>query len=190
MDSTLRENPVSWREGRGWGGRGVAVAYFPPFISDFFLMGTQEVQYMDGVQARLASHYKTPLNGCTQAGWMKGQQLESRHSLFPSPVFPAAWCVAMCGLCRCFCCVDSWRTRWGKYLERLTPSSPPSPSLPLSLPYPPPLFILRLLSLTRLQQVGICNCIGGGKYHVTMPSGIFDAEEHARKQTPSSASLK
>lgn len=142
-------------------------------------MGTQEVQYMDGVQARLASHYKTPLNGCTQAGWMKGQPLGSRHSLFPSistpPVFlqpgVCVWALQMfllCGFLKDKVRKKIWRD-W-------------HPALLLHLRYPSPsLYILGLLSPTGLQQVDICNCKGGGKHHATLPSGIFNAAETVNK---------
>lgn len=58
MDISPSVNQIS----RGGGGGDAAVAplaYFPPFTSQFILLGALEVQYMDGVQPRLACHRKT-----------------------------------------------------------------------------------------------------------------------------------
>lgn len=75
MDLSLPVNQIS-------GGGDVAaacLAYFPPFISQFILLGTLEVQYMKGVQPRLACHHKTAKkrqHSTRTRGWV-----ESQHAL-------------------------------------------------------------------------------------------------------------
>ena len=62
MDISPSVNQISRGGGGGGGGGDAAVAplaYFPPFTSQFILLGALEVQYMEGVQPRLACHCKT-----------------------------------------------------------------------------------------------------------------------------------
>lgn len=79
----------------------------------------------------------------------------------------------------CFCCVNSRKKRCIKYLGRLTYilTLLHSPSYSSSLTL---LCNLRLLSLTVLQQIDICNYQGGGKPHTGLPTGVFNAGMHTK----------
>lgn len=126
MDLSLPVNQIS-----GGGDAAVAcLAYFPPFISQFILLGRLEVRYMKGVQPRLACHRKTAkkwLHSSSKRGWVESQHAKVKNGPL-APLFhlytlhlhsPRGPISLVCGFfffpfrlvkfrpSRCFCCVHS-----------------------------------------------------------------------------------
>lgn len=103
MDLSLPVNQIS-----GGGDAAVAcLAYFPPFISQFILLGRLEVRYMKGVQPRLACHHNSKEmaalikqegmggeSACKGKKWTARSSFPSLHSPFaltPWPYKPRVW---------------------------------------------------------------------------------------------------
>lgn len=174
IDRSLPVNQIS----RGGGDAAVApLAYFPPFTSQFILLGTLEVQYMEGVQPRLACRRKTGKKWLHSRGVGRMGGRVSQHTYCTwrgnkgknGPVIPCFHLYtlhflslyshgASCVFSHCLDklspsrCSYSWKKRSIEYLDRLTYISVfpcfPSHSSFLTLSR-----VLRLLSVTELQQV-------------------------------------
>ena len=125
MDISPSVNQISRGGGGGGGGGDAAVAplaYFPPFTSQFILLGALEVQYMEGAQPRLACHCKTAKKWLHSGGpgggggsqsahllYIKREQGQkwSSHSLYPSLHSPFTLTLQPC-VCVFFAAWLSW----------------------------------------------------------------------------------
>ncbi len=182
MDLSLSVNQIS-----GGGGEAVVapLAYFPPFTSQFFLLGTLEVQYMEGVQPCLVCHHETAKKWLHSGGWegwgeksvstltvhKEGTRAKVVQSFLVS-IFTLSISSRSLAPVLCVCFFTSqlssdpadvsvvWiperRGVWNIWADWHTSprSSPDFPSHSSSLALSR---ILRLLSLTELQQVDIHN---------------------------------
>ena len=78
MDISPSVNQISRGGGGGWDAAVAPLAYFPPFTSQFILLGALEVQYMEGVQPRLACHHKTAKKWLYSGGqWGGGESVST-----------------------------------------------------------------------------------------------------------------